>query len=308
MEDAPVISGDSAERLARARTALEGLSVGDGFGEQFFVDSTVVEGLIEERAEPEAPWPYTDDTEMALSILATLVEHGQIDQEYLAREFAGRYDPGRGYGPAMHRILRRIGGGEPWRAVAASVFAGQGSYGNGAAMRVAPLGAYFADDLDAVVAQARRSAEVTHAHPEGIAGAVAVAAGAAWACRLRGGPVPPVPSFLERVVESVPDSEVRERLRHAQTLPASASVRLAVAALGNGSKVSAQDTAPFALWCAARRLDDFAEAMWLAVSGLGDRDTTCAIVGGIVAGYVGRDGIPADWRAAREPLPAWARA
>jgi ADP-ribosylglycohydrolase len=303
-----VIPADPDARLARARTSLEGLSVGDGFGEQFFVNYTVVEGLIEERAEPTAPWPYTDDTEMALSVLASLVEHGRIDQASLAREFAGRYDPGRGYGPAMDRILRRIGAGEPWRAVAGSVFEGQGSYGNGATMRVAPLGAYFADDLDAAAGQARLSAEVTHAHPEGIAGAVAVAAGAAWACRLRGAAPPPVPAFLERVLESVPDGEVRERIRRARDLPPAASVRVAVAALGNGSKVSAQDTAPFALWCAAQRLDDFVEAMWLAVSALGDRDTTCAIVGGIVAGYTGVAGIPASWRVAREPLPVWAAA
>ena len=304
-EEAVVISADTAERLARARTALEGLSVGDGFGERFFVDYTVVESLIEERAEPTAPWPYTDDTQMALSVVASLVEHGRIDQEYLAREFAGRYDPSRGYGPAMHRILGRIGAGEPWRVVAGSAFEGQGSYGNGAAMRVAPLGAYFADDLAAAAEQAERSAEVTHAHPEGIAGAVAVAAGAAWACRLRGATPPPVAAFLERVLELVPESEVRERIRHARNLAPSASVRLAVAALGNGTKVSAQDTVPFALWCAAQRLDDFVEAMWLTVSGLGDRDTTCAIVGGIVAGYVGRVGIPAAWRSAREPLPTW---
>jgi ADP-ribosylglycohydrolase len=63
---------------------------------------------------------------------------------------------------------------------------------------------------------------------------------------------------------------------------------------------------PFALWCAAHHLDDFVEAMWLTVGGLGDRDTTCAIVGGIVAGYVGTEGIPESWRSAREPLPAWA--
>jgi ADP-ribosylglycohydrolase len=244
---------------------------------------------------------------MALSIVATLIEHGRIDQDRLAREFAGRYDPGRGYGPAMHRILGRIGAGEPWREVAGSAFGGQGSYGNGAAMRVAPLGAYFADDLELVVAQAGRSAEVTHAHPEAIAGAVAVAAAAALAWRLRGS-APPAPAFLDRVLELVPESEVRARIGEARNLSPSASVRLAVAALGNGSRVSAQDTVPFALWCAAQRLDDFVEALWLTVSGLGDRDTTCAIVGGIVASHTGIEGVPADWRAARERLPAWAGA
>jgi len=60
---------------------------------------------------------------------------------------------------------------------------------------------------------------------------------------------------------------------------------------------------PFSLWCAARHLDDFTEAMWTTVSGLGDRDTTCAIVGGIVACAVGEEGIPKAWQSAREPLP-----
>jgi len=45
--------------------------------------------------------------------------------------------------------------------------------------------------------------------------------------------------------------------------------------------------------------------MWATVSALGDRDTTCAIVGGIVACYTGVVGIPPDWLAAREPLPDW---
>ena len=75
--------------------------------------------------------------------------------------------------------------------------------------------------------------------------------------------------------------------------------------LGNGVKVSAQDTVPFCLWCAAKYLDNYEEAMWATVSALGDRDTTCAIVGGIVACYTGVEGIPPDWLAAREPLPDW---
>ena len=83
------------------------------------------------------------------------------------------------------------------------------------------------------------------------------------------------------------------------------SIRLGVAALGNGDELSAQDTVPFALWCAGRHLNDFEEAMWWTVAGLGDRDTTCAIVGGIVALHVGEVGLPRWWRAFREPLPVW---
>jgi ADP-ribosylglycohydrolase len=73
--------------------------------------------------------------------------------------------------------------------------------------------------------------------------------------------------------------------------------------LGNGSQVVCHDTVPFCLWCAARHLDDYQAALWTTVEGLGDRDTTCAIVGAIVALSAGAESIPAQWHAAREPLP-----
>ena len=59
------------------------------------------------------------------------------------------------------------------------MFEGQGSFGNGAAMRVAPVGAYFAGDIGAVVEQAARSSVITHTHDEAIAGSIAVAVAAA---------------------------------------------------------------------------------------------------------------------------------
>lgn len=70
---------------------------------------------------------------------------------------------------------------------------------------------------------------------------------------------------------------------------------------GTGSRVSAQDTVPYCMWCAAHHMRDYAQALWTTVSGMGDRDTTCAIVGGIVALSAGQ--VPEDWRKHREPLP-----
>lgn len=292
------------ERLARARVSLEGLSVGDGFGERFFTYTSAELAPI--RQPPPSPWPYTDDTAMALSIVSILRRHGAIDQEALAQSFAERYDFQRGYGPAMHRLLGRIRAGEPWRACAYSLFDGQGSYGNGSAMRIAPLGAYFADDLDVLVAQARLAAEVTHTHPEALAGAVAVAAAAAWAWRSRTETPPPTrQQFLDRVLSLIPESEVGSGIRRARDLPPTTSLPTAVYRLGNGSRITCQDTVPFALWCAGEQLDNYQEALWLTVSGGGDVDTTCAMVGGIVAAYTGMDGIPAAWIEARELLPAW---
>ncbi|WP_020466702.1 ADP-ribosylglycohydrolase family protein [Singulisphaera acidiphila] len=72
--------------------------------------------------------------------------------------------------------------------------------------------------------------------------------------------------------------------------------------VGNGNRITSPDTVPFALWCAARHIAGFAEALWTTVSAGGDNDTNCAIVGGIVILANGLESIPKSWLAAREPL------
>ena len=140
---------DHAARMERALLSLDGLSVGDAFGERFFLPPQAALSMVEQRATPRGPWRYTDDTEMALGIVQVLEEHGRIDQDALAQVFGARYreNPHRGYGGTAHGILEAIYLGEPWRRVSSQVFGGTGSMGNGGAMRVGPLGAYFADDL-----------------------------------------------------------------------------------------------------------------------------------------------------------------
>ncbi|MEO1765082.1 MAG: ADP-ribosylglycohydrolase family protein, partial [Cyanobacteria bacterium J06629_18] len=301
-------------RLNRAFNSLQGLSVGDAFGEKFFLHPNVAENIIASRAIPALPWYYTDDTQMSLSIYWVLREYGEINQDELAKHFARRYDEERGYGAGMQRLLLNIRDGEKWEDLSPNLFSGQGSYGNGGAMRVAPLGAFFADDMDLVVEQAVKSAEVTHAHPEGIAGTVAVAVAAAFACQFKKSNKPNKTEFLDLILPYIPESEVASKVRRARNLQDDISVNSAAAILGNGTKVSAQDTVPFALWSAAQNLDNYEEALWLTVSGLGDRDTTCAIrfsvalwaiAGGIVALSAGIENIPDTWLQAREVLPKW---
>jgi len=294
---------DHRECLERALLSLEGLSVGDAFGGKFFTPPG------RDRAVPPPVWRYSDDTEMALVIVGVLERHGRIEQEDLASLFARRYqaDPYRGYGLSVRRVLEGIGEGGPWHASARSIYGGNGSISNGGAMRVAPLGAYFADDLGEVVEQARASAEVTHAHPEGQAGAIAVAVAAAWAWHARNRPGPrPGREMIALALEHTPRGETRAGLEKASSLGLDVPVEEAVAVLGNGSRITAPDTVPFALWCAARHADDYGEALWTAVSAGGDNDTNCAIVGGIVVLANGREAIPEGWLAAREPL-SWVR-
>jgi ADP-ribosylglycohydrolase len=201
---------------------------------------------------------------MACSVYRVLADHGTIDQDALAADFAGRHDFDRGYGPATNRMLRLVREGGDWRTLSAELFDGKGSWGNGAAMRVAPLGAWFADDL-----------------PSG--------------------------HFLDRISEHVPASMVRDGIAEARQLLTISDPALAGQMLGNGRQVTAHDTVPFTLWVAARQRHDYEAAVWTTAVAGGDVDTTCAIVGGIVAVAEGIH-LPPQWRRRCEPLPDWAGA
>jgi ADP-ribosylglycohydrolase len=290
--------------IARAWLSLTGLSVGDTFGERYFGPPEDALRRVFVRELSPAPWPYTDDTEMALSIFEVLRDRGRIDQYALAQLFATRMQVGRGYGQGTYAILTGVREGRDWRRLTYGGFQGLGSFGNGAAMRVAPLGGFFADEpLERIVEEARLSAEVTHAHAEGIAGGIAVAVAAALAWRARDRPGPLGHDWIRAVRDAVPAGYTRDAIDEALGVPADAGVLEAAKTLGNGSGVTAPDTVPLCLWVAARRSDQFDEALWETVSVLGDRDTTCAIVGGMVALKTGHAGIPEAWLSAREPLP-----
>ncbi|AJF69351.1 ADP-ribosylglycohydrolase family protein [Streptomyces vietnamensis] len=291
-----------------ALDSLSGLAFGDAFGDRWFgILRREGTAALEARILPPEPlWLWTDDTAQAVVLIRELAESGgTVDQERFALRLAEAYadDTHRGYGASMHDVLRRIGAGEPWRGVVAGQFGGQGSWGNGAAMRVAPLGAWLADDLDAVAEQAAAQSVVSHHHPEAVAGAVAVALAAALATRSRGGPAPARPDLLRAVAARLPDSDVRSGLRIAARMPAHTSVRHAAEVLGSGYRMSGPDTVPYALWCAAGHLDDLHEGLWTTVAGRGDIDTTCAVAGGVIAARTGVTALPPAWHAAREPLP-----
>ena len=102
---------------------------------------------------------FTDDTVLTVATAEALLGTGDYAVAY--RRF-GRAFPHAGFGGSFYRWLFRDGAG-PY-----------GSWGNGAAMRVSPVG-FALDSVDAVLAEAARSAAVTHDHPEGIKGAQATA-------------------------------------------------------------------------------------------------------------------------------------
>ena len=293
------------ERLDRALLALDGLSVGDAFGQMLSTCARSARNVVERDGLAPGPWWHTDDTQMAMAIVEELDAHGQIATDSLAQKFVKRFqsDPGRGYGRGARMQLEEISRGAGWRQTAAAAFSGRGSKGNGSAMRSAPLGAWFADDKPKVVSESTQSSIVTHSHPEGIAGSVAVSVATAAVWRSRELPLEEARKIVwDAVLADTPRGETFDGLQKAQMVPLEMSAENAARILGSGFLVTAPDTVPFAVWCAIRHLDSYPEALLSTLEGDGDCDTNCAIVGGIISLRVGREGIPAEWLQSREPL------
>lgn len=240
---------------------------------------------------------------MACSVVEVLLRDRAIDPTVLAASFVERFEPGRGYGPKMKQILSVAGAtGESVRTAAAALFDGGGSFGNGAVMRVAPLGAFFAGDPERAAAEGAASAVATHTHPEAAAGASAIAAAAS----LLSAPDEVDRSALfDAILDLTPQGAVRVAIEKASTIDSGERPLVAAKTLGADRDISCQVTTPFCLWIALRHPDDYERAVWEALSVGGDRDTHAAIVGGLLASRLGADTVPGEWLRRHQPLPPW---
>jgi ADP-ribosylglycohydrolase len=193
----------------------------------------------------------TDDTILTIAVADAILQgkpYGDFIYQY------GRDWPGFGYGGNFRKYLASPSP-KPY-----------GSYGNGSAMRVSPVGFAF-DDLETVLDQARQSAECTHNHPEGIKGAQAVAGAI----------------FLARTGSSKAD--IREFL---SADPIGYDLNFTIQEIRPTYQfdVSCQGSVPQAI-VAFLESDSFESAIRLAISIGGDSDTIACIAGGMAAAFYG---------------------
>jgi len=177
---------------------------------------------------------------------------------------------------------------------ARSLFGGQGSFGNGAAMRIAPVGLFYHDAPD-LYEKARQSAIVTHAHPVGVDGAAVLAWAIARAVRLDPREPFPVVDLTQGLVDSARTPEVRDKMALVRTLiaedvpPPDAAKRL-------GRGVAVHESMPFAVYAFLRHPHSFEACLFCAVLNGGDRDTLGAMACAISGAYLGVGAIPPAWR------------
>lgn len=196
-----------------------------------------------------------------------------------------------------------------------------GSCGNGSAMRVAPLGAYLADqsisdgppdkygftpcELNFMI-QAKLQAEVTHDHEEGVAGSIAVTALTYWLTKgVINKQMPTAEQLYYDLLRCTPEGQVRQGIEKAQSLKFDLPIGKVIEVLGNGTHVTCQDTVPLCCYLTIKHLsldkieEMYEKAIIEASMAFGDVDTNCAIIGGML-GVVSPP--PDKWKRFCQPM------
>lgn len=287
----------AARLLDRFRGALLGTAVGDALGAPFEGRQMVDPSELERWSGADEPLRWTDDTHMAIGVAESLVQVGGFDAAQMARRFVANYDaePWRGYGAGPPRVFAALRDGARWDEPARELFGGTGSYGNGAAMRVAPVGLLWCDNPSRAVAVARDSAAITHAHEQGRQGAALQAHAIALLVgqdRAPGWTLPADSAVSLR--GTAPDPAFVHALDHALAAPGDRTARDVIAVLGNG--LAAVEAVPAALHAFLRYPHAFGSAVAYAVSLGGDTDTIAAMTGALAGAFLGAGAIPEPWR------------
>jgi poly(ADP-ribose) glycohydrolase ARH3 len=279
-----------SDKVSRDRFlgCLLGQAIGDGLGARYegLPDYLILETVGTGHEIVKNPTGdilyYTDDTQMMIGVAETLIVHGQIVMETLCRAFATNYDPARGYGQGARKILEAMVTGEDWQEIARTTFP-RGSFGNGAAMRVAPIGIFFCDDHDQVMEQAALSALPTHHHPLGIEGAQLLALAVALAARTS---TFNRAAFYRELRYRCESEEFEWQLRTAQTMAPHHSISVF------GTGLEAHRSVVTAIACFTHAPDSYAEVIGKAVSLGNDTDTLAAMAGATSGAYLGMSAIP----------------
>ncbi|XP_059615340.1 ADP-ribosylhydrolase ARH3-like [Phlebotomus argentipes] len=309
------------------RGALQGALIGDCCGAPYEGEpmevgtKVVLKKFLQKLSGPyfSSPVkPYTDDTAMTIALTEELIENRGVDQTKLAKRFVQRYflAPNRGYGGGVMELFSKMRSSkfENVLQLARNQFSGRGSFGNGAAMRVAPVALFYAGSESDMVEAVRKQAEVTHSHKLGINGAILQALAIHQSLHLN--PMKPVDTqhFVEELIRKMKPIEKDEddiddgnaepyhnQLKEIISLLAKSEPSDDVVLNGLGHSVAAPYSVPTAIYCFLRSLSEietiavenpFMRCLEYSISLGGDTDTIASMACTISGAYYGESIIP----------------
>lgn len=267
-----------------------GLMVGDALGGRFNdMQPEDIPLLDLEYIRENPPKRSTDDTEMVISVLEEMISNGVIDQGSLKERFLKRFSSWGRYSEGMLEVVEHWRRGDTVRTAAASLYNGTGDFGNGAAMRVAPISAFFVlDEMEELFEQVRRCAILTHTHSYGISGALLQS----YAVLLALNNVP-VDTWIDNIFKLPIESAYKIKMGYVvQCLERCATANESAREVGNGAE--AIEAVPAAINSFLRYPDSFIDSVSFAVSMGGDTDTIAAMTGAISGAFLGDQGIPEE--------------
>ncbi len=271
-----------------------GCALGDAIGELAFSHRT--SQSLKKAIQKISVLPYTDDTAMAIALAESIIRTGDINQQDIGDAFAENFykEPWRGYASGPPTIFSLVKKSKiSYVEAAKTLFGGNGSFGNGAAMRIVPVGLHFYDFPD-LYDKAAFSAEVTHAHPVGKDGAAIQALAIALAVKQMPGNSIDTLTYIGELINKARTVEIKNKLQLVKSFlekdvpPGEAIKKL-------GRSVAVHESMPFAIYSFLKYPQSFEECLMCAVLHGGDRDTLGAMAGSICGAYLGINHIPVEW-------------
>lgn len=274
-------------------SVLLGTCIGDALGVPFETKLANYQPLLDWDGETFLgsehhnlkPGQYSDDGQMSIMVAESLIEnHG-----FNPAELAARYvdwlvsKRARGYGKTTLLAVQNLINGKSYTESGIP-----GSYGNGTAMRAAPFGVYFRNDLRTLIEVCKVDSAITHVSEEAEAGSLAIALTTAYA--INGD----TDNLLSKLGEFLPESKVRTAIYSLDSLIDNPDITPAQALRFIGTKADVRQTVPAALYCFLK-FRAFGNAVEAAIRAGGDTDTTAAIVGGMIGARDGTMDMYGNW-------------
>jgi ADP-ribosyl-[dinitrogen reductase] hydrolase len=233
-------------------------------------------------------WRVSDDTQLTLATCEAIVRRRTVSAEVIAEEFAEWFRAGRinGVGASTLKALVELAAGGHWALVGRK---GEMAAGNGAAMRVAPLGFLLDPQTEFNRTLLRDICRITHHSDEAYIGALAIVL-AIHSIAIEQQALQP--SLLKNICHQLPDSNVRDRIDEIGKVMSEHGIAACGNQFGNSAYVA--ESVPFAL--AAATLipsQGFEEVLTTVIECGGDTDTNASIAGQIGGAWLGLSNLPA---------------